>query len=261
MTCQHFNDSLHFGMGPEAAYLSALNELGGRGIAFFVVFGELCKCEARRIERVFAALFNLAQKLFDELARVSSTEGFALNVASFSKLIGEGDAGEYLPVRFEDRSGTRSAHLFHKKLHKQSARDATISRRLRQEVGALSGDENGFIFEQAAGRGNGPQRAADGFRTLLTSGSQVRVLLGSIPFPLNFHKLRPQTNPKFSAEVYLMGWAIFIGGILLIAVVVVCVRYAMRSTAKECVNIALAHASVEGVAERIADDIQERFGV
>jgi len=59
-----------------------------------------------------------------------------------------------------------------------------------------------------------------------------------------------------------MGWAIFtIWTLLNASISVFCVRYAMRSAAKECVNIALAHASIEGIAERIADDIQERFGV
>jgi len=195
---EYFNNSLDLDTGTQAAYFPVFNESGRCSVAILVMCGELCEREARRVERLFAPFLDLAEQFFDYLSGVGSAKGFSLHVAPLSEFIGEGDAGEYLALELEDRSGARSAHFFHKKSHYRGAADATICNRVKQECGRGFRVNHGFICNGSAGRVEGQPRAARRWHTLLTSGSQVRVLLGSIHFPPNFHKSTTQSGLKTS---------------------------------------------------------------
>jgi hypothetical protein len=193
MTFENLNNSLYLDMGSQSRDLAVTNIPGSLRVTIRVVLGQLREGYARRVKRFLALLLSFAQHLFNALPRVSSRDGLAFDVLTLSCLVGVGNAGEELPGRVSPNgAATWSAH-FHKKLPQTEWRDTTQSSRIQQAFLPGIQVNSCFISESPTAIGSYTQLATIASHGLLTSGSQVRVLLGSNLSSLNFHKQLPQT--------------------------------------------------------------------
>ena len=195
MTFQNRHNTFNFSVRAKARDLAIVYVPCWSRITIFVVLCQLRECQSRSIERAFAAFFYFTQKLFDQLSSMSSGESAALDVAAFAVFVNVGNAGEYLPVLIlPDRSASRASHDSTKNVHKQGGRDASTCGSLKQGLWRGLPPRTRFIFNRDASCGEGQRKATEGGNTLLTSGSQVRVLLGSYLSRKKFHKSYPQSR-------------------------------------------------------------------
>lgn len=214
MNFQNLNNAFDFRVGSETRNLPVFNVPGWSAVAIFVIFGELGEGKARGIKRGFTAVFYLAQHFFYQLAGVGSGQSPTPDASPLAVFIGEGDAGVKIPVVVPDRACTRSTHTSTNYEHNRGGRHATPSRRMQQLQHSGSTGSDCFISRSATGRGNVRQRVAEGWQRLLTSGSQVRVLLGSLPFPPtctnycpNQSELSPERRSESQAGIRVSGSA------------------------------------------------------
>lgn len=105
MLSQQNNDAFDLSVRTEAAYLSAFDELRRSRVAFFVVLCKLGKTQLGRVQGLLATFLYFAQKFFDKLSRMGSTDSLAFDVAPLPKFVSEGDTRKDLLLESEDRSG------------------------------------------------------------------------------------------------------------------------------------------------------------
>jgi len=169
------------------------------------VASQLCERQARRIKRLFAALFNLSQEFFDQLSRMSFRERFTPDIFTLPELIDIRDTRIDVATVFPYRSASGSGHAANLRCHVRRVQDATWFRKLGQVYFHKYVVKYGLFVVVLAWLVGGQQASAERGHTLLTSGSQVRVLLGSPLFDLTANPAATNTldSCDFRKEVFM----------------------------------------------------------
>jgi hypothetical protein len=179
--------------------------LGLYCVVVFVVVGKLLEGYNRALNNV-SFVFNFFQQILDVVAGLllCTADRLSFLLSQSALGVGPGDAGIEIPVLCVPETSSSSAghkSRFHVQICKEEY-GISMSHgfpSIGYNKGVLSG-ANGRESEDFPGMTRGVTTAG---KVLLTSGSQVRVLLGSVikkDLSVNLTKSHPDSTPRFAAK-------------------------------------------------------------